>query len=55
MKPEIIKNKLGLKVFYELHAGIKGGPTKSFLKRKMKLNYSFIISISTVWESPKQI
>ena len=46
MKPEIIKS--GLKVFYELHAGIKGGPTKSLERRKMKLNYSFIINISTV-------
>ena len=48
MKPEIIKNKSGLRVFYKLHAVIKRGPTKSFERRKMKLNYSFIISKSTV-------
>ena len=47
-KPEIIRNRKGLKVFLELLAGIKVGPTKSLGKRKMKLSYSFILGVSNV-------
>ena len=47
-KPEIIRNRKGLKVFFELLAGIKVGPTKSLGKRKMKLSYSFILGVSNV-------